>query len=530
MMEGVASEAASLAGHLKLGKLIYLYDDNHITLSESTRLAFTEDCARRFEAYGWHTRRVEDGNDREAVARALREARDETGRPSLILVRTHIGYGSPNKQDTYSAHGSPLGQEEVALTKKNLGWPAEPAFYVPDAAAEHFREAVPAGRQAQREWEERLAAYEKKYPEPAAELRQLIKGEFPEGWDAGCPEFPADPKGTATRKASGKALEYLSGKFPGLIGGSGDLNPSTHTQLKDAGDFENPARGRGDRQGSSGGRWSYAGRNIQYGVREHAMGAISNGIAAHGGLVPFAATFLTFSDYMKPAIRLAALMELPVIYVFTHDSIGLGEDGPTHQPVEHLAGLRAIPRLVVVRPADANETVTAWRVALESRVRPVALVLSRQNVPTLDRNRFAPADGLRKGAYVLSDPPGGKPQLILIASGSEVGLIVQAGKKLREEGVAVRLVSMPSWELFEDESRAYRDSVLPPTVTARLAVEAGASQGWCRYTGDRGDILAVDRFGASAPGEAVLREYGFTVDNVCARARALLRPPEGSGS
>jgi len=522
LMEGVAAEAASLAGHLQLGKLIYLYDNNHISLAASTQLTFTEDCAQRFAAYGWHTQAIEDGNDLDAVDHAIHAAAQETARPSLILVRTHIGYGSPHKQDTFGAHGAPLGEEEVTLTKQQLGWPVEPPFHIPPEAAQHFRQALDCGRQAEVAWNAQFAAYEQQYPELARELRQLINGELPPGWDAHIPQFPADARGLATRVASGNVLQALSVQLPGLIGGSADLNPSTNTVLKDAGDFGPSTRAVGDLQGAAGGGWSYAGRNLHFGVREHAMGAISNGLATHGGLIPFSATFLTFSDYMRPAMRLAALMGLQVVYVFTHDSIGLGEDGPSHQPVEHVASLRAIPQLVVIRPGDANETAVAWQVAMETRDRPVALILTRQNVATLDRTQFASAQELRRGAYILAEAPQAQPQLILIASGSEVDLIVAARLKLQEQKVPVRLVSMPSWELFEAQPRAYRDAVLPPSVRARLAVEAGVTQGWHRYVGDRGDVIGVDRFGASAPGAVVMREYGFTVENVCQRALALL--------
>jgi transketolase len=522
LMEGVAAEAASLAGHLQLGKLIYLYDSNHISLASSTHLTFTEDCAQRFAAYGWHTQSIEDGNDLEAIDGALRAARQETTRPSLILVRTHIGYGSPHKQDTFAAHGAPLGEEEVKLTKQQLAWPVEPLFHVPQEAAQHFRQAIDRGQQAEAAWNAQFAAYAQHYPELAHELRQLINGELPPGWDANIPHFPADAQGLATRVASGRVLEAISATLPGLIGGSADLNPSTNTVLKDAGDFEPPALAVGDLQGSAGGGWSYAGRNLHFGVREHAMGASLNGIAAHGGLIPFGATFLTFSDYMRPAIRLAALMELQAVYVFTHDSIGLGEDGPSHQPVEHLASLRAMPRLTVIRPGDANETAVAWQVAMETRDRPVALILTRQNVSTLDRTQFAAATGLCQGAYILADAAQTQPQLILIASGSEVDLIVAARPLLEAQHIPVRLVSMPSWELFEAQPRAYRDAVLPPSVHARLAVEAGVTQGWHRYVGDRGDVIGVDSFGASAPGSVVMREYGFTVENVCQRALAVL--------
>lgn len=526
LMEGVASEAASLAGHLHLGKLIYLYDDNGITLSASTGITFTEDAAKRFEAYGWHIHSVEDGNDLPSIEQALDAARAETRRPSLILVRTHLGYGSPNKQDTFEAHGSPLGVAEVRLTKQNLGWPEDPPFHIPEPARLHFLEAREAGGRAEREWRDKFAVYEKQFPELALELAQRIRGEVAgtSGWEVAIPQFQADPKGMATRAASGKVMNAIASLFPALIGGSADLDPSTYTALKELGDFEPTNINARDRQGSNGGGWSRAGRNLHFGVREHAMGAIMNGMAAHGAVVPFGATFLIFSDYMRPAIRLAALMGLHVIYVFTHDSIALGEDGPTHQPVEQLASLRAIPRLIVIRPADANETAVAWRVALETGDRPVALVLTRQSVPTLDRIQLAAADGLRRGAYILADAPNGNPELILIASGSEVSLIVAAQRKLAQDNVQARIVSMPSWELFEAQSQAYRAAVLPPAVVARLAVEAGVSQGWHRYVGDHGDVLAVDRFGASAAGEIVTREYGFTVENICKRANDLLHP------
>jgi transketolase len=522
LMEGVASEAASLAGHLRLGKLICLYDDNHITLSASTHITFTENRAMRFEAYGWHTQTVENGNDLEAIDRALRAAQAECDRPSLILVRTHIGYGSPNKQDTFEAHGSPLGEKEVKLTKQALRWPLEPPFYIPDQALAHFRLALEAGKQAETEWDVRFSDYANAFPDLAKEFQRAMAGGLPEGWDADIPIFPADPKGMATRVASGKVLSAIAAKLPSLIGGSADLDPSTHTALTAMGDFENPREESGNLQGSTGGGWSYAGRNLHFGVREHAMGSIANGLAVHGGLIPFTATFFIFSDYMRPPIRLAALMEQGVIFVFTHDSIALGEDGSTHQPVEQLASLRAIPNLVVIRPCDANETAVAWRVAIETRDRPVALVLTRQDVPTLDRTQFAPADGLRRGAYVLADASNGKPDIILIATGSEVGLVVAACQKLTENGNHVRIVSMPSWELFETQSLEYRDSVLPPSISARLAVEAGVTQGWHRYIGDRGDVIGVDRFGASAPGSIVMHEYGFSVQNVCQRALGLL--------
>jgi transketolase len=495
LMEGVASEAASLAGHLRLGKLTCLYDDNYVTLAAGTDITFSENRAQRFEAYGWHTVSVADGNDVAAIEAALAEARAETARPSLILVRTHIGYGSP-VQDSFKAHGSPLGVENLRKTRQTLGWPTEPEFLIPEAALAHFRTALERGAQAEAAWNASFDAYARAYPESAAELQGRLRAELPSGWDAEIPVFAADDQGLAT---------------------------STKTALKGQGDFNPPPAETTDEQGSDGGGWSYAGRNLHFGVREHAMGAIVNGLAAHGGFIPYGSTFLIFSDYMRPSIRLAALMGLHVVHVFTHDSIAVGEDGPTHQPVEQLASLRAIPNLVVIRPADANETAIAWRVALETRDRPVLLVLTRQALPTLDRSRYAAADGLRRGAYVLSDAPAeGTPELILLASGSEVSLIVAAAERLGGQGVAVRCVSMPSWELFEELPEAERDAVLPPSVSARLAVESGVSQGWERYTGARGDMLGVERFGASAPAAIVLREYGFSVDNICARARALL--------
>jgi transketolase len=522
MMEGVSSEAASLAGDLKLGKLIYLYDNNHVSLSAATKITFTEDVARRFEAYGWHTQSVDDGNNLDAIEEALRAAKRQLERPSLILVHTHLGYGSPNKQDTFAAHGSPLGEEEVKLTRQNLGWPLEPPFYVPDEALANFRSALDRGRQAEEAWNAAVNAYGQAHPDLAHELQGLMRGELPAGWDSDIPTFPADAKGLATRVAGGKVQTAIAHRLPAMIGGSADLDPSTHTGLAGMGDFEFPLPAADETEGSAGGGWSYAGRNIHFGVREHGMGALLNGLAAHGGLIPFGATFLIFSDYMRPPIRLAALMGLQVIYVFTHDSIALGEDGPTHQPVEQLIGLRAVPHLVVIRPADANEAAEAWRVAIETRDRPVALVLTRQSVPTLDRTRYASAQGLRRGAYLLSEAPGGKPDLILIASGSEVALALAAQQKLLEQSAHVRVVSMPSWELFDIQPQEYRDAVLPPAIRARLAVEAGSPLGWRNYVGDGGAVIGVDHFGASAPGEVVMDKYGFNVANVCRHALALL--------
>jgi transketolase len=438
-------------------------------------------------------------------------------------VRTHLGYGSP-VQDSFKAHGSPLGVTDVRRTKEQLGWPVEPAFFVPAPALAHFREALGRGAQAEAEWNGRMASYARSCPDLARELEQRLRGELPVGWDADIPVFPADDKGMATRVASGKCMNAIGQRLPALCGGSADLDPSTHTELKSLGDFNPPVRAGEDSEGSNGGGWSYAGRNVHFGVREHAMGAIVNGLAAHGGFIPYGSTFLIFSDYMRPPIRLAALMGLHLVHVFTHDSLALGEDGPTHQPVEQLAGLRAIPRLIVIRPGDANETAVAWKVAIETRDRPVLLALTRQDVPTLDRSRYASAEGLRRGAYVLGDTGDAAPQIILIASGSEVDLIVEAAKRLHADGIEVRCVSMPSWELFEAQPQSYRDEVLPPQVGARLAVELGVAQGWERFVGDRGDVLGIDRFGASAPAHALLENYGFTVDNVVARARSLLQP------
>jgi transketolase len=521
IMEGVAAEAASMAGHLKLGKLIYLYDDNRISLAASTDLSFSEDVAKRFAAYGWHTESVEDGNDLDAVQRALDQARSETSRPSLILVRTHIGFGSPGKQDSFEAHGSPLGAEETKLTKQKLGWPPEP-FRLPEEALAHFHEATAKGQKFEAQWNEQFAAYKREFPELGRELEQALRGELPAGWDAAIPDFPADPKGLATRAASGKVLNAIAPKLPTLIGGSADLNPSTFTALLNLGDFENPQGDFSKSQGMAGGGCNYSGRNLHFGVREHGMGAAVNGMAAHGGIIPFGSTFLIFSDYLRPSMRLASLMELGVIYVFTHDSIGLGEDGPTHQPIEQLAALRAIPRLVLIRPGDANETAVAWRLAIEIRNRPVALALSRQNVPTLDRRKYTAAAGVRRGAYILADPPEGKPDLVLIGTGSELSLVVAAREKLLEQKINARVVSMPSWEIFDDQPQDYREFVLPIDIRARLAVEAGLPLGWHRYVGDGGDVLGIERFGASAPGNIVMEKFGFTVDHVVERARGLI--------
>ncbi|MEK6775732.1 MAG: transketolase [bacterium] len=504
MMEGISSEAASLAGHLGLGKIIYLYSDNKISIEGSTDIAFTEDVGKRFEAYRWHVQHV-DGNNLEQVGQAIHAARQETARPSLIISRTHIGFGSPHKQDTADVHGSPLGPEETNLTKKNLGWPLEPAFYVPDEALDHFREALARGKDAEKQWQEIHASYSEKYPELATEWDRLQKGELPPSWEEAVPVFEPKDGPMATRSASGKVLNAVAGKLPMLIGGSADLSPSNNTHLKGFGDFSMESRER----------------NIHFGVREHAMGAILNGMALTG-LIPYGGTFLVFSDYMKPSIRLAALMGQRVIYVFTHDSIGLGEDGPTHQPVEHLPALRAIPNITVIRPADANETAWAWRVALSHKQGPVALILTRQNLPVMDRSRYAPAEGLTRGAYVLADAKNGKPGLLILATGSEVSIALEAYEKLTAEGAAVRLVSMPSWELFEKQTAAYKEEVLPSGVRARLAVETASPMGWHKYAGDGGEIIGITRFGASAPAKVIMGKLGFTTDNIMAQARKLL--------
>jgi transketolase len=504
LMEGISHEAASLAGHLGLGKLIYLYDDNGISIEGSTNLAFTENVRVRFEAYNWHTVEI-DGHDRAAVAAAIEEARAETERPSLILAHTHIGYGSPHKQDTASAHGEPLGEEEVRLTKEAMGWPPDAQFLIPDEALAVFRRALDRGAAREAGWQALFDRYAEAYPDLAAAWEQVMAGQLPDGWEEALPTFTPDDGPMATRVASGKVLNAIADFIPTLIGGSADLHPSNKTYLTKYADLE-PGQ--------------FNGRNIHFGVREHAMAGILNGMALHGGLFPYGGTFLVFSDYMRPSIRLAAMMRLPIIYVFTHDSIGLGEDGPTHQPVEQLPSLRAIPNLTVIRPADANETVEAWRVALTQRDGPKALLLTRQKLPVLDRAKLAPAGGLARGAYVLSDVT--NPDVILIASGSEVEVALGAQTLLAEAGVAARVVSMASWELFEAQPQEYRDAVLPPAVQVRVAIEAAEGLGWCRYVGDRGAVVSIERFGASAPYKIIYEKFGLTPENVAARARACL--------
>jgi len=506
LMEGVTSEAASLAGHLRLGKLIYLYDDNRISIDGSTDLSFTEERGKRFEAYGWQVLRVQDGNDVTLIDRAIRKAKKDP-RPSLIICRTHIGFGLPTRQDTAKAHGEPPGVEELRGAKEKLGWPLEPDFYVPDSVQKFFQRSKANGKRAEKDWSKRFEAYRREYPEMAAEFERRMAGRLPDGWNSDLPQFDTDPKGMATRAASGKVLNALAERLPEIMGGSADLTPSNNTWLTSSHSYQSGAPD---------------GRYLHFGVREHGMGSVTNGLALHGGILPYAATFAVFSDYMRPAVRLSALSHYQSIWVFTHDSVGLGEDGPTHQPVEHLAALRAIPNLCVIRPADANEVREAWVHAISTPRKPTALLLSRQNVSTLDRRMLADAAGLHRGAYVLADLGQGEPQIILMATGSEVDLIVGAGKALTAEGISVRLVSFPSWDLFEMQDQAYRDSVLPPQMKIRLAVEAGVSQGWERYTGCEGATITLDHYGASAPFKKIFQEFGFTPENVAVVARRLL--------
>jgi transketolase len=506
LMEGVASEAASIAGHLGLGNLIYIYDDNHVTIDGGTELSFDENVCERFNAYGWHTQGVDDANDLDAVAHAIENAIAEQNRPSLIRVRSHIGFGSPNRQDTSKAHGQALGVEEVKLTKRFYGWPEEPAFYVPDEALKHFRDCGARGRDLESDWNGRFERYAKAHPAAAAELKSMLAGELPKGWDAELPQFAAKDT-LATRESASRAEQAIAKKVWNLFGGAADLNESTFVDVNDGGDFE---------------RHDHAGRNLHFGIREHGMCAILNGIALHGGFIPYGSSFLIFTDYCRPSLRLAALMGIHVIYVFTHDSIGLGEDGPTHQAVEQLAGLRAIPNFTVIRPGDANEATEAWRAAMVHRGGPVLLALSRQKLPTIDRTGLAPARELARGAYVLSETKGRAVELILMASGSELQLALGASAELEKRGHAVRVVSMPSMELFEKQDAAYRDAVLPPSIRRRLAVEAAAPMAWYQWVGLDGDVLGMTTFGASGPSSDVLKHFGFTVENVVERALKLL--------
>ena len=509
LMEGVSGEAASLAGHLKLSNLCWIYDNNRITIEGHTGLAFSEDVATRFIGYGWNVTRVGDANDLEMLARAYRCFLQTNDRPTLIIVDTHIAYGAPNKQDTSAAHGEPLGEDEIRLTKRNYGWPEDAKFLVPDGVREHFREGIgKRGDELREQWVRQFERYGEKYPELADHLDRMQHRRLPDRWDKNLPTFPADARGLATRDSSGKVLNVLAQNVPWLMGGAADLFPSTKTRLifERAGDFEAD---------------DYSGRNLHFGIREHAMGAALNGMSL-AKVRPFGATFLIFSDYMRPPIRLAAIMEIPVIYVFTHDSIGLGEDGPTHQPVEQLASLRATPGLMTIRPADANEVVEAWKVIMQLHHEPAALVLTRQAVPTLDRSKYAPASGVAKGAYVLADVPDGKPQVILIATGSEVSLCVDAYEKLRAEGIKARVVSMPSWDIFEHQEKDYREKVLPKDISARIAVEQASTFGWSRYVGPKGRTIGMHTFGASAPLKELQKKFGFTPDAVVAAARELV--------
>ena len=521
MMEGVVAEACSLAGHLRLGKLVVLYDDNSVSLAGSTALTFTENIEMRFKSYGWQVQKVKDGNDVAAIDRAIKKAKKETSRPSLICVQSTIGFGAPSKEGTCEAHGSPLGLEELKGTKAALGWPQEPLFYVPEDAQKFFRKALSRGKKNEELWQETLLLCQQKEPTHTLEFSRAIKGELPGGWETALAEFLNGSKDVATRKASETIIQAIAAKIPELAGGSADLNPSTFTWLKGFGDFQSPATSSAGLQGMVGGPWSYAGRNIHFGVREHAMGSITVGLALHGGFIPYTATFLTFADYMRPPMRLAALMGLRAIFIFTHDSIGVGEDGPTHQPIEQIMNLRQVPNMTLIRPADANETLEAWRLALKNTSGPTTLIFSRQNLPVLDRSVCAPANGVRQGGYILWESAP-NPDLILIATGSEVAITLEAARKLAEENIKVRVVSLPSWEIFDRQKQEYRHSVLPPQVFARIAVEAGIKLGWEHYVGLKGKIIGMESFGASAPGPVLYEKFGFTAARIIAAAKELL--------
>jgi transketolase len=521
MMEGVASEACSLAGHLRLGKLIVLYDDNKVTLAGSAALSCTENIELRFKSYGWQVQTVKDGNDVAAIDRAIKKAKKDTDRPSLICVQSTIGYGAPCKQGSCEAHGSPLGADELKGAKAALGWPAEPSFFVPDEARKLFRKALTRGKKFENKWQDDLNAFKQAQPAIAAEFLRTLNGEMPADWEAALTEFPAGSKDIATRKASESVIQAIAAKIPEFAGGSADLNPSTFTWLKGLGDFQSPTTSSAGLHGMVGGPWSYAGRNIHFGVREHAMGSIAVGMALHGGIIPYTATFLPFADYMRPPMRLAALMGVRTIFVFTHDSIGVGEDGPTHQPIEQIMNLRQVPNMTVIRPADANETVEAWRLALSNTKGPTTLVFSRQNLPVLDRSVCNAASGTRRGGYILWESSA-NPELILIATGSEVSMTLTAARKLAAEDINVRVVSLPSWEIFDRHPQEYRHSVLPPGITARISIEAGIKLGWEHYVGLSGKIIGMDSFGASAPGPVLYEKFGFTVDKIIAAAEELL--------
>lgn len=523
MMEGVTAEACALAGHLRLGKLIVLYDDNAVSLAGSTALSFTENVEMRFKSYGWHVQKVKDGNDVTAIDRAIRKAKKETDRPSLICVQSTIGFGAPCKQGSCDAHGSPLGPDELQGAKKAMGWPQEPLFYIPDDVLKHYRKSLSRGKKWEKQWQETLAALKQAQPAAATEFQRAINGELPPDWETALIPFPDGSKDVATRKASEIVMQSLAAKIPELTGGSADLNPSTFTWLKGMGDFQSPATSSDGLHGMVGGVWSYLGRNIHFGVREHAMGSIAVGLALHGGIIPYTATFLTFADYMRPPMRLAALMGLRAIFIFTHDSIGVGEDGPTHQPIEQIMNMRQVPNMTVIRPADANETVEAWRLALTKNDGPTLLVFSRQNLPVLDRTACAPAADAQKGGYILWESAP-NPDVILIATGSEVSMTLAAARQLEAEGIKTRVVSLPCWDVFDRQPQEYRDKVLPPQIKARIAVEAGIRLGWEHYTGFSGKIIGMDSFGASAPGPVLYEKFGFTADHIATAVREMLNP------
>ncbi|MGB5893600.1 MAG: transketolase [Ignavibacteriaceae bacterium] len=511
LMEGVSHEAASIAGHLKLGKVIFFYDDNNISIEGSTSLTFSEDIQKRFESYNWQTLHISDLNDLDQIDKAINDAKNENSKPTLIITKTHIGYGSPNKQDTAAAHGSPLGEEEVKLTKKNLNWTEEEPFFIPEEVTEHFSDIKTKGKNAEDEWNKMFDKYKNKYPAEAEQFLKIMNNDFGDEWKSKLPSFTDVSANIATRSASGNVINSIEKVLPTLIGGSADLAPSTNTLMKDETDFSATNR---------------AGRNFHFGIREHGMASLLNGMAMYGGIIPYGATFLVFSDYLRPAIRLAAISGIKVIYVFTHDSIGLGEDGPTHQPIEHIAALRAIPKVVVMRPADANETVEAWKAALEHKGSPVALILTRQKIPVLDRSVLSPAVNLGKGAYIIKDCDG-VAQIILMATGSEVSITMEAADKLNDTGIKTRVVSFPSWELFEMQSKEYKETVLPSKVKARVSVEAGVAQGWDKYVGNYGESISVDKFGSSAPYKILFENYGFSVENIVKTSEQLLKKLSG---
>ena len=511
LMEGISHEAAALAGHLKLGKFIFFYDDNKITIDGSTSLAYSDDVQKRFEGYHWQVLHVDDVNDLSQMNKAIETAHKSNDKPTLIITKTHIGFGSPNKQDTASAHGSPLGEEEVKLTKQNLNWPDDKYFYIPGEVSEHFKEVRKKGEEYEAEWNKLFESYKKKYPSEAEQFLKIMKGDFGDGWKKALPVFENINEKLATRAASGKVINAIAEYLPMLIGGSADLEPSNNTMIKGIGKFSADDR---------------SGKNFHFGIREHGMASIMNGMALYGGIIPYGGTFLVFSDYLRPAIRLASISGVKVIYVFTHDSVGLGEDGPTHQPVEHFAALRAIPKLVFLRPSDATETVEAWKVAIEHKGSPVALILTRQKLPVFDRKKLASAENLNKGAYIIKEAKD-NPQVILMASGSEVYLAIDAAEKLQEEGINVRVVSFPSWELFEKQDSKYKSQVLPEFIKARVAIEAGISLGWKRYVGDLGEVISIEKFGASAPYTTIFENYGFTPENIINTAKKVLNKIKG---